>query len=131
MEGTWESLPPEALESFNRSGTLGPISSPLVVVGKSGVRHTFTLGIGSQGVVDVVCDIVAGSLPADETKVLSLFIKVYDTGAKHAVLCVAPSLTAEAKKLSSAYRILVVEASTVTDAQALLPSALEQISKGK
>lgn len=130
-DGTLGSLPPEVLKSFTGLGTLGPISSPLVVAGKSGVRHAFTLGIGSQGVIDVACDVAIGSNPADETKVLSLFIKVYDTDAKHAVLCVVPSLTAEAKKLSDVYQILVVEAATVEDAQAKLPLVLQQISKRK
>src|SRR5208337_5202809 len=100
MEGTLGSFPPEAMKSFTGLGALGPISSPFVATGKSGVKHTFTPGIGSQGVIDVACDVVLGSNPADETKVLSFFVKVYDTGAKHAVLCVVPSLTAEAKKLS-------------------------------
>lgn len=130
-DGTLGSLPSEALESFAGLGTLGPISSPLVIAGKSGVRHSFTLGIGSQGDIDVACDMVVGSRPADETKVLSLFIKVYDTGAKHAVLCVVPSLTAEAKKLLDVYQILVVEAATVEDAQARLAVVLRQISKSK
>jgi hypothetical protein len=78
----------------------------------------------------VVCDIVAGSAPADETKVLSLFIKIYDVGAKHAVLCAIPSLTVGAKKLSSLYKMHVIEAADVDSTVPLVTQTLRGLSTG-
>jgi hypothetical protein len=99
----------EFSKEFEIHAGLGALRSPCQVTGKSGVRHRFTFGFGEGPAVNVVGDVVVDTAPIDETKVLSLFIKVYDVGAKHAVLCVVPSLTPEAKKLSELYRILTVE----------------------
>jgi hypothetical protein len=103
------SLSGELTKEFEIHADLGALKSPCQVTGKSGVRHKFTFGFEVGPSVNVVGDVVMDTAPVDETKVLSLFIKVYDVGAKHAVLCVVPSLTPEAKKLSNLYRILTVE----------------------
>jgi hypothetical protein len=60
--------------------------------------------------VVIACDAVVGPAPIDETKVLALFIKVYDVNVKHVILCAVPSLTAAAKKLASQYKMVVLEA---------------------
>ncbi len=109
----------------------GGLASPFVATGKSGVRHSFTLGQGDTGATSFVCDIVIGTSPVDETKVLSLFIKVYDIGAKHAVLCVVPGLTPEAKRLASMYKITTVETSKRGEIAARLSEVLQRIGEEK
>jgi hypothetical protein len=59
-----------------------------------------------------------------------LFIKVYDVGAKHAVLCVIPSLTPEAKKLSGLYKITTVESADRKGLVTLASDILRRLSKG-
>jgi hypothetical protein len=104
-----DSLPSDAVEEL-ASSCKSPIVSPLVVTGRSGVRHSFTLGVKDSVSVVMACDTVVGSAPSDETKVLALFIKVYDVNVKHVILCAIPSLTAEAKKLAAQYKMVVLEA---------------------
>ncbi|MDA4124091.1 MAG: hypothetical protein OK438_01380 [Thaumarchaeota archaeon] len=118
----------EAGNLLSKLASPGPLSRPLVVTGKSGIVHTFAFGFGDLGKPTVACDIVVGSNPVDETKVLSLFIKVYDVGAKNAILCVIPSLMPQAKKLAGLYKIIVVEALDKNQAASRLAEVLEKIS---
>ena len=122
------SLPESMAKVLSGIANLGVLSSPLVVTGKSGVRHTFTFGVGSTESPKVACDVVLGTAPVDETKVLSLFIKVYDVGAKNSILCVAPSLTPDAKKLSNLYKILVVEAQAESEILSRLSELLQRMA---
>ena len=105
------------LESFK---ALGKVASPAKVTGKSGVEHLFSFASGEKEKLNLVGDMILGSGEKDETKVLSLFIKVYDVGAKRAVLCVTPRLTPEASRLARLYNILTIES---PDAR-LLPNML-------
>lgn len=107
----------------------GVLSSPLVVTGKSGVRHSFTLGMNGPVSVVLACDIVVGPAPIDETNILSLFIKVYDVNANHVVICAVPSLTPEAKRLASLYRMTVFEAPEKEQVSAKLSDFLRQLPK--
>ena len=79
--------------------------------------------------VMLACDIVVGPAPVDETKVLSLFIKVYDVNANHVVLCAVPSLTPEAKRLASLYRMAVFEAPEKEQIFAKLSDILRELPK--
>ncbi len=124
-----ESLGGEMLKAFRQRTELGAFASPCQVTGKSGVRHSFTFGFGDSPDVNVVGDVVVDSDPIDETKVLSLFIKVYDVGARHAVLCVVPSLTTEAKKLSNLYKIVAVESGDRTHLATMTSDVLGRFSK--
>jgi hypothetical protein len=123
-------LPPEVVAKIGSSVAPGTLSSPFVATGRSGVKHVFTFGISDANKTSVACDIVVGKAPADETKVLSLFIKIYDVGAKHAVLCVIPSLTQEAKKLSGMYKMVVVEAPDIEGAISALTEAVRRLAAG-
>ena len=97
------SLPDEAVRTLESSAGMSPLSSPLVVAGRSGIRHSFTLGMKDPVSVVLACDVVVGPAPIDETKVLSLFIKVYDVNANHVILCAVPSLTPEAVRAAIHY----------------------------
>lgn len=111
-------------EAISMSPGSKGVVSPFEAIGRSGVRHSFTLGRQTEAGVDLVCDVVISDGPVDETKVLSLFIRAYDVGVKQAVLCVSPSLASDAKKLADTYRIRVVEGGTESDATAKLVSLM-------
>ena len=123
------SLPEDVVNVLVTSAGTSPLSSPLVVAGKSGVRHSFTLGMKDPVSIVFVCDVVVGPTPIDETKVLSLFIKVYDVNANHVVLCAVPSLTPEAKKLASQYKMVILEAPDKEQVIAKLPDILRNLPK--
>jgi len=108
--GVSSALPPDLLVNLRKLAGDESLSSPFAAMGRSGVMHTFTFGSKEGDSTRVVCDMVSGSTPVDETKVLSLFIKVYDVGAAHALLCATPSLSADAKKLAGIYNMTVIEA---------------------
>ena len=124
-----ENLTADMARAFEKHSGLGTLKSPCLVTGKSGVRHSFTFGYGEVPDVKVVGDVVVNDEPVDETKVLSLFIKVYDVGARHAVLCVVPSLTPEAKKLSGLYKIVTVEAGDKGRLPGMASDVLQRLSK--
>jgi hypothetical protein len=108
---------------------MSPLSSALVVTGKSGIKHSFTLGMKGPVSIVLACDIVVGPAPIDETKVLALFIKVYDVNANNVVLCTVPSLTPEARKLASQYKMVVLEAPEKEQVFAELPDVLRKVPK--
>jgi hypothetical protein len=123
------SLPENTVRGLAASTSTSLFSSPLVVTGRSGVRHCFTLGMKDSVSVVLACDVVVGPVPIDETKVLSLFIKVYDANANHVVLCAVPSLTPEAKRLASLYKMIVLEAPEKEQIFAKLSDVLRELSK--
>ncbi len=116
----------ETMKQIGLPPSLSKATSPFQVTGKSGVKHTFTLGASENGATYLACDIIVGDGPVDETKVLSLFIKVYDVGARHAVLCAVPSLTADAKKLSALYKITTVEPGVRDEIPRMLSDVLQR-----
>ena len=125
------SLPEDVVRRLGKSAYVDPLLSPLVVTGKSGVKHSFTLGTKGPVSVALACDVVVSDppTPIDETKVLALFIKVYDVNANNVVLCAVPSLTPEAKKLASQYKIVVLEAPDKEQIFAKLPDILRKLPK--
>lgn len=123
------SLGSEIAGVIDKHADLGAFKTPFQATGKSGVKHNFTFGFGEPRNINVVGDVVIDSKPIDETKVLSLFIKVYDVGAKHTLLCVSPSLTSEAKKLSSLYKIVTVESGDRTKLAAMTSDVLDRFSR--
>jgi len=110
------------VESYS---AFGPISSPGKVVGKSGVEHSFSFASKNKDELRLVGDVILSATDEDETKVLSLFIKVYDVGAKRALLCVSPRLTPEASRLARLYNILTIESPDPR----LLPGMLQDLLK--
>ena len=112
----------QIVESYS---AFGPISSPGKIVGKSGVEHTFSFASKNKDDLKLVGDVILSGSDEDETKVLSLFIKVYDVGAKRAVLCVSPRLTQEASRLARLYNILTIESPDPR----LLPGMLQDLLK--
>jgi hypothetical protein len=129
--GLIDSLPEDTVRELVTSVGTSLLSSPLVVTGKSGVRHSFTLGMKDSVSVVLACDVVVGPAPIDETKVLSLFIKVYDVNANHVVLCAVPSLAPEAKRLAYLYKMVVFEAPEKEQVFAKLSDILRELPKEK
>ena len=124
-----DSLSDEERGQVVTGGAISGFSSPLSTVGKSGIKHKFTFGTSGKEGTEVVCDVVVSSSPVDETKVLSLFIKVYDVGAKQAVLCAVPSLSSEARKLANQYKILVVESKDDSRIGDAMSGVFERLAK--
>ena len=108
---------------------LQEIHAPSRVVGKSGVEHTFTFSAGPSANPTIVGDVVLGSGDKDETKVLSLFIRVYDVGVKRSILCVSPRLTPEASRLARVYNILTVESPDPKLLPRMLQDLLRRVTK--
>ena len=108
---------------------LGKVAVPGTFVGKSGVQHKFSFATAGGKAPRIVGDIVLGPVEKDETKVLSLFIKVYDVDAKRAILCVTPSLTPEAAKLARLYNILTIESRDAKQIPGMLDDLMERLAK--
>jgi len=123
------SLPEDTVKVLGTPTDKSPLLSPLVVTGRSGVRHSFTLGMKDPVSVLLACDVVVEPAPIDETKVLSLFIKVYDVNANHGILCAVPSLTPEAKRLATQYKMVVLEAPEEEKVIAKLPDVLRTLAE--
>ncbi len=121
------SLSKDAITALGKLAGPNSFSSPYVAMGKSGIRHTFTFGVKGLEGTSLASDIVVSSTPIDETKVLSLFIKVYDVGAKHVILGAVPSLTPEAKKLAAGYNVAVVEATEKVNIFSKLAEMLQRV----
>ena len=130
VESRVESVGAEFLMSLGSNPALGRISSPYTAKGKSGVRHSFTLGAEKDGRTTLACDVVVGSAPVGETKVLSLFIKIYDIEAMNAVLCVVPTISEGARRLAGQYKISVLESTETGNVPGNL-AALVSGMKGK
>lgn len=108
---------------------LGRVVAPASVVGKSGVQHIFSFASGEKNDFGLVGDVILGASDIDETKVLSLFIKVYDIGAKRAILCVTPRLTPEAARLARLYNILTIESPDPKLLAKMLQDLLKRLAK--
>ncbi len=87
------------------------IQSPGTLIGESEVEHRFDMIAFDEGPEEgvVVVDFVVSQEPVDETKVVSMFAKVYDTSPLKSVLVAFPGLTKDAKKLANQYGIGLVE----------------------
>jgi hypothetical protein len=86
------------------------VEIPSMLKGTSGIFHPFSFEISTRSGRRILGDLVSDKSPVDETKVLSLYIKMFDTGIKDVYLCVSPALTPNARKLAKLYNIKVIEA---------------------
>ena len=85
--------------------------APAQMVGKSGVKHEFSLAVFSSpgGSPEVVVDAELSVKDVDEMKVLKFYVKVFDVSPKKSILCVCPRLTDRARSLAKEYGITVLE----------------------
>jgi hypothetical protein len=84
--------------------------APAQMVGKSGVKHEFSLAVfSSPGSPEVVVDAELSVKDVDEMKVLKFYVKVFDVSPKKSILCVCPRLTERARSLAKEYGITVLE----------------------
>jgi|SRR5579863_7047347 len=125
MSGKYiDSLPASLTETLSLAPGTSGVTSPFQALGRSGILHSFTLGrLGEIG-IDMVCDVIVSDDLVDETKVLSLFIKAYDAGAKQTILCVSPGLSPDARKLADIYRIRVIVGTSQEEATSKLVSTI-------
>jgi len=104
--------------------------APAVVVGKSGVRHEFSLAVGGPK-PKVVVDEALSMKDVDDLKVLSFYAKVFDVGPERAILCVSPALDPKAKSLAKEYKITVLENETPRKLVPMVGDAIKGILAGK
>ncbi len=124
------SITKEAKESF-RSGSLYlrplrlvledfkyRVNIPGNLKGVSGNDHIFDLvAIRGEGTNELlVMDIYASGGVVDETPVIKMFAKKYDTNPKHSVILAIPAMNPKAKSLASLYHIEVLEAANAAEA---------------
>jgi hypothetical protein len=85
--------------------------APAQIVGKSGVKHEFSLAEFSKsgGDPEVVVDAELSVKDVDEMRVLKFYVKVFDVSPKKSILCVCPRLTERASSLAKEYGITVLE----------------------
>jgi hypothetical protein len=84
--------------------------APAQMLGKSGVKHEFSLAVlTDSGSPVVVTDAELSVKEVDEMKVLKFYVKVFDVSPKKAILCVCPRLNERARGLAKEYGIIVLE----------------------
>jgi len=104
--------------------------APAVVVGKSGVRHEFSLAVGGPKPRVVVGEALSMK-EVDDLKVLSFYAKVFDVGPERAILCVSPGLDQRAKALAKEYKITVLENETPRKLIPMAGDAIKGILAGR
>lgn len=109
------------LEAMRKAGY--EASSPGVIVGKSGVKHTFNL-MGRKENGTIAVDIAIAKDAVNESSVFSTFAKVLDTTPAKSFLICVPGISESAKKFASLYRIEVVEGASVDEATKSFASRL-------
>jgi len=91
------------------------VTSPGVVVGKSGYSHTFSLiGNDKDGRL-YAFEIGTSTGPLDETAVLNMFAKVLDTKPEKSFMICMPSIVENGKKIAAVYDIKIVEGKTMEE----------------
>jgi len=82
-----------------------------MVVGSSGVEHTFTLALFRDGGKPVVIDIESSDKSISSVQVIRFFAKKLDVKDRvvDTTLIVEPSLDRDARKLASFYQIKFTE----------------------
>ena len=89
--------------------------SPGGLLGESNVEHSFDIIAYSRGRDEGVLamDFVVSDVPIGESKVVSMFAKVYDTTPLKSILVAFPGVTQNARRLAEQYKIDLVESSNV------------------
>lgn len=89
--------------------------SPGVLLGESNVSHSFDIiaysGGHEEGVL--VMDFVVSDGPIGESKIVSMFAKVFDTTPLKSILVAFPGVTNDARRLAEQYKIEIVESNNV------------------
>lgn len=89
--------------------------SPGVLLGESNVSHSFDIiaySIGHEEGV-LVMDFVVSDRTIGESKIISMFAKVFDTTPLKSILVALPGVTNDAKRLAEQYNIEIVESNNV------------------
>ncbi|MDA4118643.1 MAG: hypothetical protein OK455_09895 [Thaumarchaeota archaeon] len=120
----------EIISVLSKNTRLENLTFPAALTGKSGVKHTFSFSFGEGEKPEIVCDVIVGTIEQDETRVLSLFIKVFDVGPKQAILCVSPGLTKEASRLAMLYNIVTLESADPKKLPQMIEGVLKRLGDG-
>ncbi len=101
------------LEEFNYR-----VAIPGNIKGVSGNEHIFDLAaLRGEGDAELlVIDIYASGGVVDESPIIKMFAKRYDTNPKHSVIMAIPEMSTKAKSLASLYHIEVIEAANASEA---------------
>lgn len=90
---------------------------PGTILGVSEVKHSFDIIAYTENSEEnfLVIDLAVSNKPINETKVITMFAKVYDTTPQRSIMIAIPRLTKDAKKLAEQYNIDVVETEGVSE----------------
>jgi len=90
--------------------------SPGYLKGKSGIEHMFdVVALSASGGVTVI-DLATSNSVVDESSMVTMFAKVFDTSPTQSILVSIPRLSDAGRRLADFYKIAVIEARDVNEA---------------
>jgi len=106
---------------------------PGTIPGDSDVKHTFDVIAYTGNSEDsfLVIDFAISNKPVEETKVIAMFAKVYDTTPQRSIMIAVPKLTEDAMKLAEQYNIDVVETEGVSEIWRKLRTVIPPVDEFK
>jgi len=109
------------------------IMIPGTISGDSDVKHTFDVIAYTGNSEDsfLVIDFAISNKPVEETKVIAMFAKVYDTTPQRSIMIAVPKLTEDAMKLAEQYNIDVVETEGVSEIWRKLRTVIPPVDEFK
>ncbi|MCS7098093.1 MAG: hypothetical protein NZ922_03830 [Candidatus Methanomethyliaceae archaeon] len=105
------------------------ISSPGVLIGKSGIAHQFSIvAVDSTG-RNIVIDLITSKGKVGEGEILSSFLKNADVNPYKAIVIAIPGLTEGARKLATTYGINVVSGENPSEIMSQLKPLIPKSEK--
>lgn len=105
--------------------TLNPTKDALKS-GQSGVQHRYDIEAGGAFI-----DILHSQQPIDEKQILAQYAKKLDSGIKEYVLIAWPGLNGVAQSLAQFYKMVVVEASTISELTEKVKALVDRLASSK
>ncbi|MDG7024158.1 MAG: hypothetical protein JRN45_06515 [Nitrososphaerota archaeon] len=114
---------------INHLRTLGwEAERPGVLEGRSGVQHKYTM-VCRKGGKTIAIDTAFSNVIVNESPVIKLFAKAYDSKPDAAVLTAMPGLTNQAKGMAKQFGTHVIEASTNDEVSERLDALIPSLEK--
>ncbi|MFQ6052801.1 MAG: hypothetical protein ACE5OO_01045 [Candidatus Bathyarchaeia archaeon] len=91
------------------------VQSPGQIRGESGIQHEFDVVATHEGMRPTAVETLYGEEPIGQTRIITEYVKVFDTKAD-AYVIVIPSLDGAARKLAQSYGMNIIEATSPSEA---------------